>query len=71
MSEPIPNPFEGVPCRDCGNETLRLEFRTKLIAKPLGEFSIAGVQMKFSATKTDWPWCVCDTCGGESEGKRG
>lgn len=63
------NPFQGVPCRNCGQETLRLEWRDRLIAKPLGSHSLAGAQMKTSALEVSWPWCVCDTCGAESEGK--
>jgi hypothetical protein len=63
------NPFVGIPCRDCGQATLRLEYRKELVAKPLGTWSLAGAQMKTAAVEGEWPWCVCDNCGGESRGK--
>jgi hypothetical protein len=40
----------------------------KLEAKPVGSYSLAGAQMKFSAN--EHPWCVCDSCGAECKGKR-
>jgi len=64
------NPFAGIPCRDCGDAVLRLEYRTTLVAKPLGTWSLAGVQDKRSAVEIDWPWCVCDSCKAECKGKR-
>jgi hypothetical protein len=60
------SPFAGIPCRKCGVPALRLEKR--LEARPIGSFSIAGAQTKVSAL--EWPWCVCDSCGAESRGKR-
>jgi len=63
------NPFVGLPCRDCGALKLRLEWRKELVAHPLGSHSLAGAQMKTSATERDWPWCVCDGCGAECRGK--
>lgn len=59
----------GIPCRDCGTPALRVEWRSKLAAKPVGTFSLAGVQAKLAAEETPWPWAVCDNCGAESEGK--
>lgn len=64
-----PNPLAGHPCTRCGARTLRVELREELVAKPLGTFSLAGVNPKVSAVSRDWPWAVCDTCGGESRGK--
>lgn len=52
-------------CKHCGPEfALRIEWR--LVAKPLGTFSLAGQQMKFSAANT--PFVICDNCGRESQG---
>lgn len=62
-------PLPGVPCRECGAEKLRIEFRTRLTAKPIGSFSISGYQMKVAALGQEWPWMVCDNCGEECEGK--
>lgn len=52
------------PCPSCGEKTLRIEAR--LAAKPIGDFSLAGAQMKVSAVEV--PWLVCDNCGVEVEG---
>jgi hypothetical protein len=49
----------------CGKNSPRVEWR--LEAKPIGTFSLAGQQMKVTAT--EWPWLVCDGCGRESRGK--
>ena len=65
-----PNPFAGSPCRDCGEEALFLELRPTLTVKEVGTFSIAGAQDKLVAHDGVWPWCVCSSCGAESEGKR-
>jgi len=57
-------------CKYCGPEqALRIEMREEFEAKPLGSFSLAGAQIKFSATKREWPYAVCDGCGRESRGK--
>lgn len=73
MTAPDPNPFAGIPCRDCGASRLRLEWRdvTTFAAMPFGTYSLAGVQAKVSALSvvTPHPWCVCDRCGAESKGK--
>ncbi|MFZ2238016.1 MAG: hypothetical protein WAV90_00575 [Gordonia amarae] len=61
---------DGLWCRHCGPEhPLRIEWRDEIVARPLGSFSLAGAQMKFSATKRQWPWAICDNCGHESKGK--
>lgn len=70
MDSPVqteqPDPFDGIPCAECGQMALRLVW--KLEAKPVGSYSLAGAQMKFSAN--EHPWCVCDSCGAECKGKR-
>lgn len=67
---PPPSPFAGIPCRECGHAELRLEMRPRLISRPLGTWSLSGAQIKTSAREIQWPWCVCDHCGAESEGKQ-
>lgn len=52
-------------CKYCNHQGLRIEWRLK--AKPLGTWSLAGMQDKVVAQK--WPWCICDNCKHESEGK--
>ncbi len=54
-----------VPCKACGKCALRIEERFE--AKPIGTWSLAGVQTKLTGTM--WPWMVCDACGRESRGK--
>lgn len=57
-------------CRYCGPDfELRIEYREELEAKPLGSFSLAGMNPKFSAVKRNWPWAVCDNCGRQSRGQ--
>lgn len=58
--------IDETPCPACGSKSLRIEER--LTTKPIGSFSLAGVQMKVSAVSK--PWLVCGTCGIEAEGKR-
>src|SRR5580693_4085319 len=59
-------------CKHCGpGFALRIEMREELQAKPLGSFSLAGNQLKFSTIKHDWPWAVCDNCKRESRGTLG
>lgn len=60
-----PNPFAGIPCRDCGEPRLKLVW--KLEVRPLGTFSLAGAQLKASAR--EHPYCVCEGCGAESRGR--
>lgn len=59
----------GTACKYCNSTDLRIEYREKIIAKPIGSFSLAGAQVKFSGHKVDWPWMVCGGCHHESEGK--
>jgi hypothetical protein len=73
MTEPTPTAENdaperkplGAPCRYCGSGDTWVEWR--LEAKPLGSFSLAGAQMKFSANR--WPYAVCDGCGHVSRGE--
>lgn len=53
-------------CPQCGFAGLVIEWR--LTSKPLGSFSLAGSQMKVSATEL--PWIKCPACGVEAEGKQ-
>jgi ribosomal protein L40E len=62
------NPFEGIACRECGAETLRLETRTEIRAAPLGTYSIAGSTPKAVATTERVFVCVCGTCHAECRG---
>ena len=56
-----------VTCKYCGvTGQVRVEMR--LVAKPAGTYSLAGAQMKVSATS--WPWAVCDACGHESKARK-
>ena len=55
----------GVPCRNCGSATLRVEWRLERVETG---YSLAGVQTKFAMR--EWPYAVCGTCGAESRGKR-
>lgn len=48
---------------------LRVEWRAEFGAKPVGSFSLAGAQVKFSAVKREWPYAVCDNCKRESRAK--
>lgn len=57
--------ISNTPCPACGERTLTIEMR--MTAKPIGEFSLAGVGMKVSATNK--PWLICTNCGVEAEGK--
>lgn len=68
-NSPVDNPFEGVECTNCGAASLRLEVREQLVSKPIGTFSLAGMQMKTSAFTQPTYWCVCDSCESESMGK--
>lgn len=46
-------------CPECGAEKLRIKMRLR--AAPVGSFSLAGAQVKFSAS--GWPYLVCGGCG--------
>jgi hypothetical protein len=65
MAEAPPVDVTDTPCPGCGAKALRIEQR--ITGKPIGTFSLAGAQMKVSAT-VKW-WLVCDGCGIEAEGK--
>jgi len=56
---------EETPCLKCGKKTLIIEMR--LTTKPMGTYSIAGVQPKVMAS--EWPWLKCINCGIESAAK--
>lgn len=63
--------LETSPCPQCGEVgKLRIEYRDKLVAKPLGSFSLAGAQMKVSARRVQAPFLCCDACGLALEGKK-
>jgi hypothetical protein len=56
-----------IECDNCGGRGFSVQWR--LVAKEIGDFSLAGAQMKFSAVET--PFLVCDHgCGRESRGRR-
>lgn len=59
-----------VPCARCGVHALELFL--KLEARPLGTWSLAGAQLKTSATT--WPYVRCDVgrggCGAECRGRQ-
>lgn len=52
-------------CPACGERKLHIV--RKLRAAQVGEFSLAGAQVKFSAK--EWSYLVCDHCGIEAEAK--
>jgi len=61
-------------CGYCGvTGAVRFEWREKLQVRPLGSFSLAGVNMKLNGSYVAWPWAVCREelggCGHESEGR--
>ena len=71
MSESSPPNLSDVACRYCGVVgKIRIELREKLIAQPLGTYSLSGTTMKVSARSVQWPWAICGGCGHESEGKQ-
>jgi hypothetical protein len=51
-----------VTCPDCG-VTGSIELTTRLVAKPIGTFSLAGAQMKVSAVETPVLACTTPGCG--------
>lgn len=56
----------GADCLYCGSGDTWIEYR--LEARPVGTFSLAGMQMKFSTRRL--PFAVCDHCGHVSRGKQ-
>lgn len=59
--------YPDVECKYCGHKGIRVEWR--LEAKPVGTWSLAGVQKKCLAG--EWPYAICNGCGHESRGQRG
>lgn len=57
--------YPDVQCVYCKGFGIRIE--TRLEAKPIGTYSIAGAQDKVVAQ--EWPYAVCLSCGHESRGK--
>lgn len=56
-----------VACPACGHEGMKVKW--KLVAKPVGTFSLAGRQMKFSACEAPVLYCPNGECGVEATGK--
>ena len=52
-------------CPACSQVSLEIVERFE--AKPVGTWSLAGMQMKMTGTM--WPWLVCRSCGVEARGK--
>jgi hypothetical protein len=67
MSMTTPD-LSGVQCTRCG-VVGQLRIETRLEAKPLGTWSLSGVQTK--AVLESCPWMVCDACEAECKGKFG
>lgn len=59
MSRSIEEQLRAQPCPTCGRHTLELELRSRLVARPLGIWSLAGQQDKTSARIEGWPYAVC------------
>lgn len=60
-----------IPCPDCGKCNLQMEMHQGPIkVKNVGEFSLAGQQMKFSATFDAEAFLVCPDCGYSKKGKK-
>ena len=55
----------GAPCKYCGSIDTWVEMR--LEARRIGDFSLSGHQVKFSAG--EWPYAVCGGCGHKSRGE--
>lgn len=64
------NPLADIPCPACGATALRIEWRTRVVASPIGTFALAGQQVKAPAKTEPWPWVRCGACGIEAEGSR-
>ena len=61
--------LKSVSCPTCGRiGTLRLG--STLVAKPIGSFSLAGAQMKVSATEMPQLTCSADGCDFREIAKR-
>lgn len=68
MSDDLTPDLSGVQCTACG-VIGQLRIESRLEAKPLGTWSLSGVQEK--RVLESWPWMVCDACLAECKGKRG
>lgn len=61
----------GWTCKYCSTTgEIVLVWKTELVAKPLGTWSLSGMQNKANCVEVSWPWAVCKNCGHESKGKR-
>lgn len=67
MSEEAKRVVAETPCPECGEKMLRLETRPKMVAKPLGSYSLSGQTTKVSVIRVQWPWLVCDNVDCEFE----
>ena len=65
IDAPVDRKPLGARCRYCGSAETWIEWLME--ARPVGSFSLAGAQMKFSANH--WPHAVCDGCGHISRGE--
>lgn len=62
--------IKNIPCPECHKEgVLRVEIRERIVARPIGTYSLAGNQLKVSANKVPWPYLACTECGYEEAGK--
>lgn len=60
-----------ITCPVCGHVGFRVEYRKRMVAKPLGTFSLAGQQDKVSAVEEEVPAIICEGagCDVQSEGR--
>lgn len=65
LEEALRAALAGADCRYCSHHGLSLEMR--LESKPLGTWSLSGMQMKVIATHH--PYAVCPSCGHASRGE--
>ncbi len=60
-----------IPCPGCGEHSLVMETRIgPLKFNPVGKFSIAGAQMKLTATVEAEAFLKCSKCSFEKKGHR-
>lgn len=57
--------LEGATCRYCGHDRIRVEWR--FVPKPVGTYSLSGVQTKVAAAHV--PFAICGGCAHESQGQ--
>jgi hypothetical protein len=65
INEELTAQMAGIKCRHC--EGGPIEIQNRFEVKNVGDYSLAGVQMKFSGGY--WPWAICTNCGHESRGE--